>query len=103
MYINLSVFKDKPFMIIKEPFIKTRSSNIRWDVFAGLETIQGRITSTLEIVTWVKDMFKLPISKPRLYIYFYTREYWFTFKEIAKKLLMKIGLGGLIIYYRKLR
>ena len=49
MYVNLSIFKDEPFMIIKEPIVKTRSSNIRWDVFAGLETIQGRIRSTLEI------------------------------------------------------
>lgn len=103
MYVNLSVYKESPFVIIACPVIKTRSSNIRWDVFAGLETIQGRIKSTLEIVTWVRDTFKLPISNTSFYIYFYTREYWFTFKEIAKKWLTQIGLRKLIVYYRKIR
>jgi abequosyltransferase len=103
MYINLSVYKDSPFVTIAQPVIKTRSSNIRWDVFAGLETIQGRIQSTLEIVTWVRDMFNLPISNTSFYIYFYTREYWFTFKEIIKRKLSEYGLGGIIAYYRKIR
>lgn len=103
MYVNLSVFKESPFEIIAEPLIKTRSSNIRWDVFAGLETIQGRITSTLKIVTWVRDTFKLPISDFKLYTYFYTREYWFTLKEILKRYLSRIGLDGITRLYRKLR
>lgn len=103
MYVNLSIFKDEPFMIIKEPIVKTRSSNIRWDVFAGLETIQGRIRSTLKVVFWIRDLYKLPISKTRLYLYFYTREYWFTLKEILKNKLMKAGLGNIIICYRKFR
>jgi glycosyltransferase involved in cell wall biosynthesis len=103
MYVNLSVYKDSPFAIIAQPTIKTRSSNIRWDVFAGLETIQGRINSTLEIVMWVRDTFRLPITNISFYVYFYTREYWFTFKEIAKKWLNHIGLGKLILYYRKIR
>ncbi len=103
MYVNLSVFKNKKFCIIAEPVIKTRSSNIRWDVFAGLETIQGRITSTLSIVTWIRDTFALPISNIQLYTYFYTREYWFTLKEILKRYLTKVGLEKIIICYRKMR
>ncbi len=103
MYINLINFKDQPFTIIAKPFVKTRSSNIRWDVFAGLETIQGRIASTLQLATWIRDQFKLPISNTQFYIYFYTREYWFTFKEIVKRDLQKLGLGKLITLYRKFR
>lgn len=102
-YVNLSIFKDAPFIMIAEPIVKTRSSNIRWDVFAGLETIQGRIQSTLEIVMWVRDTFNLPISNSRLRAYFYTREYWFTLKEIIKRKLVQAKLGNVIIYYRKLR
>lgn len=103
MYINLSIFKDSPFCIIAAPVVKTRSSNIRWDVFAGLETIQGRIRSTLEIVTWIRDTFKLSIPTIKLQAYFYTREYWFTLKEIIKRKLTRLGLEGIIKYYRKLR
>lgn len=103
MYINLSIFKDSPFCIIATPIVKTRSSNIRWDVFAGLETIQGRIRSTLEIVLWIRDTFKLPIPTGQLQAYFYIREYWFTLKEIIKRKLTRIGLQGVIKYYRKIR
>lgn len=103
MYVNLSIFKNSPFLIIKEPIIKTRSSNIRWDVFDGLGTIQGRVISTIKIVKWIKELFNLPIPNTRIYIYFYIREYWFTFKEILKKILMKIGLGYFIKLYRKIR
>lgn len=103
MYINLINFKNEPFTIIAEPFVKTRSSNIRWGVFAGLETIQGRISSTLQMAMWIRDLFNLPISNTRFYIYFYTREYWFTLKEIIKRDLQKIGLGKIIALYRKLR
>ncbi len=103
MYVNLSVFKDSPFEMIAEPMIKTRSSNIRWDVFAGLETIKGRIKSTLQIATWIRDMYSLPISNLKLKMYFYTREYWFTYKEVAKMRLQKMGLGKIISIYRKIR
>lgn len=103
MYVLMSIYKSEPYTIIAEPVIKTRSSNIRWDVFAGLETIQGRITSTIKIATWVKDTFNLPISNTRMILYFYTREYWFTFKEIAKAWLTKVGLKKIIVIYRKMR
>lgn len=103
MYVNLSIFKDSPFILLVKPIVKTRSSNIRWDVFAGLETIKGRITSTIEIATWIRNTFKLPISDTKLYLYFTTREYWFTGKEIIKRKLMQLGLGEVIRLYRKLR
>ncbi len=103
MYVNLTIFKNSPYTIIAEPVIKTRSSNIRWGVFAGLETIKGRIVSTIKVVTWIRDTFNLPISNTNIYIYFYIREYWFTFKEILKRKLSKVGLEWVIVFYRKLR
>ncbi len=103
MYVLLTIYKDKPYEILALPVIKTRSSNIRWDVFAGLETISGRIKSTITIVTWVRDIFELPISNIKIYVYFYTREYWFTLKEIIKKWLTLLGLKKIIALYRKIR
>ena len=103
MYVNLSIHKNAPFVIIAEPVVKTRSSNIRWDVFAGLETISGRIKGTIEVVLWMKKQFGLPISPITINVYFYTREYWFTFKEILKRILQRAGLLNVIIYYRKIR
>ncbi len=103
MYVNLSIFKDDKFKVLAKPIIKTRSSNIRWDVFAGLETIKGRITSTIAIATWIRDTYSLPIKNIQLYIYFYTREYWFTAKEVLKRDLERVGLGKIIVLYRKMR
>ncbi len=103
MYVLLSIYKDSPYKIIAEPYIKTRSSNIRWDTFAGLGSIQGRITSTIQTVTWIKKLFSLPMPVWRINLYFYTREYWFTSKEIMKKNLQKIGLGKVIDLYRRMR
>lgn len=103
MYINLSVFKDSPFIVLAKPVIKTRSSNIRWDVFAGLETISGRIKETIKTALWVKETFNLPVSKTQLVYYFYIREYWFTFKEIIKKILFTYKLQTLVVLYRKIR
>ena len=101
--ILLSIFKNDKFVFLAEPTIKMRSSNIRWDVFPGLGTIKGRITSTVDRVIWVRNEFNLPISDSRIKIYFYTREYWFTFKEIVKRILSRIGLEKSIILYRKVR
>jgi abequosyltransferase len=103
MYINLSVFKNSPFTILAHPVIKTRSSNIRWDVFAGLETISGRIKETIKTALWVKNTFDLPISKNKLIVYFNVREYWFTLKEIIKRVLSKYGFSSLIKLYRTIR
>ncbi len=102
-FIILSAFKDSPFAFLAEPLIKTRSSNIRWDVFPGLGSIHGRIVSTIKLVTFTKDLYHLPMSKLHINLYFYTREYWFTGKEIAKRYLAKAGLGKIIDLYRKLR
>ncbi len=103
MYVNLSIYKDFPFALIALPIVKTRSSNIRWDVFEGLGTITGRIKGTITTVTWIKNHFRLPISKTTINIYFYTREYWFTGKEVLKRMLQRMGLLKVIIYYRTLR
>jgi len=102
-FILLSIFKDSTCTFLAKPIIKTRSSNIRWGVFPGLGTIQGRITSTIKLVKWVKDKFNLPISNIKINLYFYSREYWFTFKEIIKKLLSNLGLEKIITIYRKIR
>ncbi len=102
-FIILSAFKDSPCMLLAEPVIKMRSSNIRWDVFPGLGSIHGRIVSTIKLVTWVKNTFNLPISNTKIKIYFYTREYWFTFKEVLKGVLAKFGLAAIINMYRKIR
>lgn len=103
MHVLLSIFKDRPYMLLATPLIKTRSSNIRWNVFAGLETMQGRIAATIKTADWMRKNFNLPISDTRMYMYFYIREYWFTGKEIMKKRLSDIGLGYIITLYRKLR
>lgn len=102
-FIILSVFKNAKSIFLAEPVIKTRSSNIRWDVFSGLETTSGRIKGTIDGVKWIKEMYDLPISNTKINLYFYTREYWFTLKEIMKRLLSRFGLGKIIIYYRKIR
>ncbi len=103
MHVLLSIYKDSPYTLLPQPVIKTRSSNIRWDVFAGLETIKGRLHSTIETTNWMKGTFNLPLSKTRIYIYFYIREYWFTFKEVIKRILTKHGGGSIITIYRKMR
>ncbi len=103
MYVNMNIFKNSPFMLIAEPVIKTRSSNIRWDVFEGLETVHGRIVETIKGAQWMKKQFQLPVSNTTLLLYFYTREYWFTFKEILKRALKKANMQKVIIYYRQLR
>jgi abequosyltransferase len=103
MYVLLQVHKNNPYMVLARPIIKTRASNIRWDVFQGLGTIQGRIQSTMTIVSWINKYYNLSISPISLYIYFYVREYWFTAKEILKKILIKLKLGQSIHLYRRLR
>lgn len=103
MFVLLSVYKDSPYTLIAKPIVKTRSSNIRWDVFKGLETIQGRIKATIKTVSWINNHFELGIPPYKMYPYFYIREYWFTGKEIAKIFLQKIGLKKTIDWYRKLR
>lgn len=103
LYILLSVFRDDPYIRLARPVIKTRSSNIRWDVFPGLDSINGRIKSTINVAKWVIKNFDLPISNMKINIYFHIREYWFTFKEIVKRILYKLGLQKIIIIYRKIR
>ena len=103
MFVILSIFKDSPFVILAEPVIKTRSSNIRWDVFSGLENSPGRIKATLKAAHWVRDKFNLPISNFKFKFYFFIREYWFTLKEVIKGILTRLGLSGIIKLYRKTR
>ena len=88
-FIILSIFRDSACASIAKPIIKTRSSNIRWNVFPGLGTVNGRIRSTIQLVTFIKNLFNLPISNFRINVYFYTREYWFTTKEVAKKMVIQ--------------
>ena len=102
-FIILSVFKNAESLFLSEPVIKTRSSNIRWNVFPGLGTIKGRIDSTITLAKWVRDEYNLPISNIKLTLYFYFRENWFTFKEIAKRILSRTGLSIVIIFYQKIR
>lgn len=102
-HISLSVFKNSRCAILAEPIIKTRSANVRWDEAPGLESMRGRIISTIELAMWVRDIFQLPISNLNIQFYFYARGYWFTFKEATKSTLSKLGLGALIDYYRKIR
>lgn len=103
MYINLITFKDKPFTIISKPTIKTRSSNIRWESFTGLEKVNNRIKETIKTTKWIMDNFNIKIPNYKIYTYFYIREYWFTLKEVIKAFLYKIGLGIIIKIYRKIR
>ena len=103
LFILLTVFKDKPYAQIAIPLIKTRSSNVRWETFTGLETASGRIKETIKSVMWIKEKYNLPISDLKINFYFLSREYWFTLKEIIKKMLSKLGLGDIINYYRKTR
>lgn len=103
MFILLTIFKDSPYVLLASPVIKTRSSNVRWESFAGLETASGRTKETIKGVKWIKEKYNLEISNVRIIAYIRCREYWFTFKEYAKKLLSKLGLGAVIAYYRKIR
>ena len=102
-YILLSIFKNSPCASLAKPVIKTRSSNIRWNVFPGLEQYCGRAASMIGRTKWIRDAFNLPISNFRINVYFYTREYWFTTKEVVKGMLSKLGLGGITALYRKMR
>jgi glycosyltransferase involved in cell wall biosynthesis len=102
-HISLSVFKNSRCAILAEPIIKTRSANVRWDEAQGLGSMHERITSTVGLAVWVKNLFHLPISNFNLQFYFYSRGYWFAFKELVKSMLSKLGLGTLIDYYRKIR
>lgn len=103
MYICLNVFKTSPFMVITKPIVKTRASNIRWNVFPGLETISGRVRSTVKIAVWIRDAYNLPISNTRLRLRILSKEYWSSFKEGVKALLVKSGFKNTITWYRNIR
>lgn len=103
MFILLTIFKNSRYVIMEKPVIKTRSSNVRWESFSGLETAHGRTRETIKSVKWIKGKYNLPISNAKITAYILGREYWFTMKEAAKVVLSKLGLGRLIAYYRKIR
>ncbi|HMO77672.1 MAG TPA: glycosyltransferase family 2 protein [Candidatus Paceibacterota bacterium] len=103
MYINLQVFKNSPFLLITRPIVRTRASNIRWGVFSGLETIHGRIRSTMEIATWIRNTYSLPIAITKLRFRIMCNAYWATFKENIKILFNRYGLNFLVTWYRNLR
>ncbi|MCF7843484.1 glycosyltransferase family 2 protein [Candidatus Gracilibacteria bacterium] len=103
MFILLTIFKDLPYTQIAKPIIKTRSSNVRWVTMTGLETAQRRVVGTVSGLKWIRGKFDLPISNTKINVYFYVREYWFTFKEIIKRTLEITGFSYFIIYYRKIR
>lgn len=103
MFISLQVFKTSPFLLITKPMVKTRASNIRWEVFAGLETIYDRIASTIKTAIWIRDLYNLPISNFQIHFKIKRREYWSTTKETIKGVLKRAGLRVIIEGYRAVR
>lgn len=103
MYVSLTVFKEEAFIIVAKPIVKTRASNIRWNVFAGLETSRGRVKSTLAIATWIRNTYQLPVTVGKMHFNIARKEYWATFKESAKTILSRSGLGTSITWYRKIK
>lgn len=103
LFLLLSIFKESPFTIIAEPYIKTRPSNVRWETFSGLETASKRLQGTVTATIWIKNTYNLPVSSLSIQTHLLIREYWFTLKEVTKTTLLKIGLNSVTTKYREVR
>lgn len=92
LFILLSVYKNYPFMLIAEPFIKTRNDNMRWDICPGFETASKRVNETVRIALWISDLYDLSLSPTGVKILSLWQVYVLSFKGYVKKILYKIGL-----------
>lgn len=68
LYVLLSAFKERGFAIIAKPLVKTRSANVRWDTFPGLETLTKRVRGTTKGLIWILEAYDIPYSKLALKI-----------------------------------
>lgn len=63
MHVLLSAMKEQSFAIIAKPLVKTRSANIRWDVFPGLGSLTKRARGTTKGILWILETYEIPHSK----------------------------------------
>lgn len=92
LFVILNVFKDSKFALIAEPCIKTRNDNMRWDTFPGLEANAKRGKVTAKTTLWISDIYNLSLSPLKVKTFFLSRVYWVSFKELIKKILVKLNL-----------
>lgn len=71
LFVLLSAFKEYAFEQVARALVKTRSDNMRWDSFSGLETLKKRAVSTHKTRLWIMDLYHIPYSRMKLRLYFY--------------------------------
>lgn len=78
LYILMSVMKNERFAVFAKPLVKARSANIRWESFEGLDSAKQRADSTLKILIWILDFYKISYSKLSLkyHLYFGVLKYF---------------------------
>jgi len=72
LFVLLSAYRELAFQQIAEPFVKTRSDNMRWDTFTGLETLTKRAYSTYKTRVWILDLYSMPYSITFLKVHLYS-------------------------------
>lgn len=70
-FILLASMRSRRFAVLRKPLVKVRADNIRWNSFAGWETIQRRNAATRSLLVWVLNCYGFPHSRAYIELVYY--------------------------------